>query len=88
MGGATSSFLYCISQFMHSITYRILYVTVRYLQYKWGIFHNLLDVNDDGVVDPTDVDLSVKNFVRIQKLTSREVWIKYLPDALRVKFTR
>ena len=46
-----------------------------YLQSKWAIFHELLDVTRDGVVDDADVGLYTDNFVRAFNFSARTVII-------------
>ena len=43
------------------------------LQEKWRDMFDLLDVNNDSVLDMTDVRLSKDNYVRLHNLTEQEV---------------
>ena len=44
-----------------------------YLQRKWAIFHEIMDVTKDGVLNDTDAKLYTDNIVRIFNFTSRTV---------------
>ena len=44
-----------------------------YLQSKWAIFHEIMDVTKDGVLNDTDAKLYTDNIVRIFNFTSRTV---------------
>ena len=46
---------------------------MRYLQYKWGIYHKFSDMNKDGVLDESDAQLNEEQFAHGFNLTEREV---------------
>ena len=49
-------------------------VDMTYLQFKWTEMFFMLDVNQDNILDTTDVDLSCEYFIRINNMTDEEVW--------------
>ena len=49
----------------------ITFVIVDYLKEKWGLHFDISDTNRDGVINTTDVELSVATMT--QNLTAREV---------------
>ena len=51
----------------------ITFLVVDYLKEKWGLHFDISDTNRDGVIDTTDVDLSVATMTH--NLTAREVSI-------------
>ena len=51
----------------------LLYISVAYLQYKWQIYFDICDVDRNGVVDMKDAKQTAESFVKIYKLTPREV---------------
>ena len=47
--------------------------TVEYLQYKWGLYFYIVDINGDNVLDTTDVELSKAHYRRHNNLSTKEV---------------
>ena len=47
--------------------------TVEYLQYKWGLYFDIVDINGDNILDTTDVELSKAHYRRHNNLSTREV---------------
>ena len=50
-----------------------LYDSGEYLDGKWRLYHKIMDLNEDGMVDQSDAKLSEDNFVRLYNLTERQV---------------
>ena len=48
-------------------------VDLGYLQYKWGEYFLILDVNMDSVLDSKDMEVETSNFASMNNLTDREV---------------
>ena len=50
---------------------------IKYLQFKWGELFVYLDVNNDSMLTTVDVELAAENYIQINNLTDREVYIAF-----------